>query len=462
MTPFLAILSSIIIMLVSLSDWRKGLLVMLLIGVLQDVLRKLTPGIPSYYIVWSMAIYMGVFVTAILSRALPPLSTLFLGDRAVRTAWTLFGFVLVLHLANAFFRWGSVAVPILGAIFYLGPPLAMLLGFAYMNSESRLRRFFLVYLLIFVPTALTVFLSPEYKDMWPVLREIGSFVGRELLIYDVDTVLESYSGVLRVGEIAAWHAATAASFLMVFAVLDKTNRRRILYVLLIAALVGVIVMTGRRKMLMTLSIFAIVQWALLARFKHGAGASTIALLMLGTAASFMLTLLEPTSQSSLYLQRSGSVFGDVGERVATSLMLMKSAFDRGGGIGLGAGTASQGIAYAGVDLKSAVGGSSESGLGKLMVELGLLGVFSVVFLALAIARRFLKNLRRLAAVNERLLIYQTSFLSLLFANIMTFTVATQVYGDYFILIMLGTIAGFVIRIDWVARTYQHTHQKHGN
>ena len=38
------------------------------------------------------------------------------------------------------------------------------------------------------------------------------------------------------------------------------------------------------------------------------------------------------------------------------------------------------------------------------------------------------------------------FLSFLFANLITFTVATQVYGDLFVLIILGTVAGFAVRL----------------
>jgi hypothetical protein len=461
-TLSLTVLFSLVVILVALSDWRRALLLLLAAGLLQDVFRKLTPDVPAYFTVWSMALYIGIAGIVILRGGLPPVNHLFLRDRYVQAAWAGFVLVVVFQLFNALLRWGNVAVPVLGGIFYLAPPLAVLVGFAFANGERAILRFMKTYMLIFVPAALSVYLSPLMQDGWPVLRDVGSFIGRELVIYDVGTVLKSYSGLLRVGEIAAWHAATAAAFLLTLVIQDRRLMRRVLFVILIIALIGAIVMTGRRKMLMTLSIFATAQWALLAYFRKGLGAASIALLLLGTVGSFAFVMLESSREPSLYLQRSSTVFGETVERAQLSLQLMRSAFDRSAGLGLGAGSASQGISHAGVDVSSAVGGSAESGLGKLMIELGVIGLLSGLFLVFAAARRLLKNMRRMAVESERLLLYQAAILALLFANLMTFTVATQVYGDYFILIVLGTLAGFAVRLDWVAHRLALQHSRSGH
>ena len=103
-------------------------------------------------------------------------------------------------------------VPALGLIFYLGPVAALLLGVACPVGAAD-RDILMVYALVMAPAALTVYLSVEYSDQWPVLQDIGVFVGRQMIIYDVGAALESHPGVFRVGEIAAWHAATAATFL---------------------------------------------------------------------------------------------------------------------------------------------------------------------------------------------------------------------------------------------------------
>ena len=47
----------------------------------------------------------------------------------------------------------------------------------------------------------------------------------------------------------------------------------------------------------------------------------------------------------------------------------------------------------------------------------------------------------IAQVDDALLIQSVSYLSLLVANAATFVTATQLYGDYFVLITLGVLAG---------------------
>ena len=129
------------------------------------------------------------------------------------------------------------------------------MGVAYANSERRITTYLTAYVLIMVPAALTVYLSLEYSDQWPILRDIGSFVGGELIIYDQGAALESYAGIFRTGEIAAWHAATAAAFLIMLATRNPSLAFRIVAGLVVVALVGTIILTGRRKMLMALTIF---------------------------------------------------------------------------------------------------------------------------------------------------------------------------------------------------------------
>ncbi len=449
MSSFAALISFVVVF-VTLADWRRGLMAVILIGVLQDVLRKLTIGVPAYYIIWSTVIYLFVAAFVFLNRLLPPFRILYMDDRNVRRAWNFFLILILFQLLNAFLRWGNPAILIFGAIFYLGPVLAILLGFAFANNPARIRQYLIFYLIILVPTCLTVYLSPTFQDSWPVLRDVGSFLGSQLKIYDIGTILESYSGILRVGEVSAWHAATACMFLIVLVITHRSTSNLLISVLLATLLIGVIILTGRRKMLMTLSIFIFAQWALMARFQKGVGKLSVLIVLLGTLSSFSFTLLEPASEQTLYLKRSATVYGDSTGRFVLAIDLMRSAFNRSSGVGLGAGTAGQGGRYAGVATSSGVGGSAESGLGKVMIELGLLGILFAGWLVVVIARILLKNLKILVKHDKNLFFYQVSFLSFLFANLVTFAVATQVYGDYFILTIIGTITGFVVRINSVA------------
>jgi hypothetical protein len=442
---------TLVMIALTVGDWRKGLLAILVLGVLQDVFRKLTPGVPAYYLLWTTAMFGVVFAAAYAGGAVRGLRPLFLRDARLKTAWGLFFLVVLAQAVHALARWGNPQVPVLGLLFYLGPVAALLLGAVYTRSERRIKTFLTAYVLIMAPAALTVYLSVDYAEQWPVLKDIGAFVGREMIIYDVGTALKSHPGLFRVGEIAAWHAATAAIFLIVLATGSPSLAFRILAGLLVVALVGAILLTGRRKMLMTLTLFLVAQWSLLALVRKGVTRQTVTLLVLGLLGSFALILLDPqerSSQPALYLERGVTVFEETGERFQTSLDLLQSALIQSSGIGLGAGISAQGAQYAG-GASSAVGGTAEAGLGKIIIELGVPGALIILWLLYSLARRLWRGFTLLARVSDRLSYYAISFAALLIANIATFTVATQVYGDHCVLIVLGLVAGMLFSLAQV-------------
>ena len=357
--------------------------------------------------------------------------------------------IVAIQAVHALVRWGNPALPVLGLIFYFGPVVALLLGIAVADKELQIRRFLINYIVIVAPAVLTVYLSPAYSEQWSVLREIGSFVGRELIIYDVGTALASYSGIFRAGEIAAWHAATVAVFTIIVASRDHSLALRVGMGILVILMVGVILLTGRRKMLMALTIFLVIQWAVLAMFRRGGSRLLVTMLVLGIFGSFAFVLLDPASEKGLYLQRGLSVFEEVGDRAATAIDLLLSAIYRSDGIGLGAGVAAQGAQHVG-GMASAVGGAAEAGLGKLVLELGLVGGAVVVWLVMRLGFRLFQNLVLLSVLNDRLLYYSVSFMAFILANLATFLVATQVYGDYFVLTTIGLVAGMLFSVNLIA------------
>ena len=440
--PVVALLVSAIVVLITISNWRYGLISIVAIAVLQDVLRKLTPDVPSYYILWSVVMFAMVAMVALSRNALQNQATLWLGDERLKGAFYLYFALVALHSLHALLRWGTPVVPIFGLLFYLGPIIALLVVLAFARHPVWMKRFVGAYLLIMVPVCLTVYLSPQFKDSIPVLREVGSFVERELIIYDAGTILYSYSGLLRVGEIAAFHAAISAGLLsIVLYQRDSSTFKRALALLLIILLLGAISLTGRRKMLMALSIYWILQFTLLNILRTGYSRRMLVFAILGLSVTLGVGLVSGDSESSLYLTRGASVFGSVSARVETSVDLFQSALDRSSWLGLGAGVASQGMRYTGVDLFRYVGGSSESGIGLIAVELGVPGILVIAWLAFNIARVIWNKLRMIAEVDDTLLIQSVSYVALLLANAATFATATQLYGDYFVLITLGVLAG---------------------
>lgn len=439
--PVLALLISALVVVITMNNWRYGLLSIIAIGVLQDVLRKLTPEVPPYYIVWSMAIFGIVAVIALSRNALGGVRDLWMGDNTLRIAFYLYFFIVSVQCLHSLIRWGSPIVPLFGAIFYLGPVVALLVVIGFARQELWLDRFIKTYLVIMVPVCLTVYLSLLFKDAVPMLRDVGSFLGRELIIYDVGTILYSYPGLLRVGEIAAFHAAVCCAFLSML-LLQKRGwmSGRLWYAMLIILLVGAIILTGRRKMLMALCIFWVLQFYFLSFMRRGMSRQLIAILVTGLVFSIGIGFFGE-GETSLYLQRGSTVFAGLNERLPTAFNLFSSAIGRSDGLGLGAGVAAQGARFAGIDNSMLVGGASESGLGLLVVELGLPGFFIVLWLLINLARVCMSKMKAVSEIDDHLLLYTVSFAALLLANMATFAVATQLYGDYFVLITLGVVAG---------------------
>jgi hypothetical protein len=451
----LAALITGLVALLALRDWRKALLAVLVIGVLQDVFRKMTPGVPSLYLVWSVGVYVLAVVMAFGTRAMSPISVLYLNNLRVRFWLQAFLAIVVLQMIHSLVRYGNPAIPILGGLFYLGPLVAMLTATAFVDTQQRLHQFMYTYLVIFVPVCLTVYLSAEYSSNFPVLRDIGTFTGQALVIFDVGTALYSNPGLLRVGEIAAWHASTCVVFLSILALTSRSTTVRVLNTVLSILLVGAIVLTGRRKMLVALSIFLALQWGLL--IWHGWGMRRVGATALAIALTASLASLfwQPSENTASYLARSQSAYSSVDDRVGMTLNLARSAMYRSQGIGIGAGATSQGARYAG-GVDSEAGGAAEAGLGKIIVELGIPGLVVLSMLILSVSAAIGRQIKFVGTLGLRLLIYDISFIAFLVSNLAAFAVASQLFGDFFVLIMIGTVAGFVVRIHGAALAVAQT------
>jgi len=108
--------------------------------------------------------------------------------------------VIALQAVHTLLRYRSPVVFGLGLANYLAPVAALMMGFLYASSEARAWRIIRLYLVFAVPCSLTVYLSYWFGRDWDILKDIGTFSGRQMVIYALDTVFYSYPGVFRVGE----------------------------------------------------------------------------------------------------------------------------------------------------------------------------------------------------------------------------------------------------------------------
>ncbi len=157
-----------------------------------------------------------------------------------------------------------------------------------------------------------------------------------------------------------------------------------------------------------------------------------------------LSIASSDSNYRPYIDRGQTAFGDAGARFADlGLASVGWAIAAGGFFGLGAGAGSQGTQHfsGGPTLAT---GAAEGGLGKVAVELGVPGLVLVVIAFLLVARNVRRALDLVAARDSRLLLLSVGLVAFCAANVPVFLGASQLYGDPFVLTLLGSFLGFVL------------------
>ena len=81
-----------------------------------------------------------------------------------------------------------------------------------------------------------------------------------------------------------------------------------------------------------------------------------------------------------------------------------------------------------------------------MSELGLISLFVVAWLGIVFAKHLHKCVKLVASFAPEKLSFVVGILVFLVSNVPTFMVASQVYGDVFVLTILGFLAGALFAI----------------
>jgi hypothetical protein len=431
------------------ADWRRGLFVAVPVALLQDPLRKLTPGEPVFYVML-VGVVIAVAAIAAMMSGVSLMPTRIRGwRRSLGAPFSFFIGIIGFQAINSFARFGNIFLPAIGALAYLTPFVALSLAYQSMvrSPNNYLTRFLQVYVACTFIAVSTILI--EYMGyQWPILGEVG--VG--IRIYDLGAILSAHSGIFRSSEVAAWHAATCVCFLgiLVMSRGDVTPSRALWAGALMLAIVGLGVLTGRRKFLMEIVVFASTYMSLLMYFGRGAGRFAFLSSIIGVIGAIVIIFALPDDRKQegynatgydFYVERTQSVFGDVPDRFTNlGLAPIMWAYNRYGLLGAGLGVGSQGTQNFG----GAQHGASEGGLGKIWLELGAPGLVIVVWLAWAFARYLWRILWLISRQSTQLSRTAYGLMSFLVANVATFTVATQVYSDIFVLLVIGTtLAGLM-------------------
>ena len=442
--------------LVAFTKWRQGFYLATIVAFLQDPARKLTEEEPAYFIVFTGLVFGAALIGAIHSNAPIGLRHISNWRRFLRTPFMLLMLVIAAQAFQSLARYDGLLIPVLGVVNYTAPFFALALAHAIAKGGTiqRLRSFLRFYVVCAVAALTTVYLQTLGWET-PVLGEVG--VG--IRIYDLGTVLTAYSGTFRASEIAAWHSATCACVILLLVTEGRpTPARLVLALALIAIVLSVGIMTGRRKLLVVFALFVASYVALLALLWRPARSIAFSAVIVGVLAYLVVfagfgaspsELADRSSEYQLYVQRVSGVFGDVPDRfIELGVAPITWAYNHFGLLGGGIGIGTQGVQYI-TEIGGHIG-AAEGGLGKIMLELGLPGLLAIGALGMAFMRHIWTLLADLPRRSERATRFACGLTAILVANGASFSVATQAYGDIFILLFLGTCLGALLAMPALA------------
>lgn len=430
------------------THWRLGLFFIIAVGFLQDPVRKLVPGEPVVIsiavgvvmlFVWGMG--MGQF------RGQAQAMSIGVHYPSVTRAFAFFCSVVFLQAMVTLLSYGSLPLAGIGLIAYLSPLPAIWVGWWFCRSDKDYLQLALTQVAFAVVLAVTVFLSWQGGAEWALFKQVGDQA--DILVFYGDAgIITMHTGLMRAPEVTAWHLGAATCIAIVSATLRPTAVKVAALAFIVAFLIAAIYLTGRRKALGMIVVFTGLLIVLL-QFSRRRDARSTGIALLGVAAaavvaaSFLSDNLADGAGFRAYSERGDSAVGDAWERFySLGISSLGWAIDAAGFFGAGAGVISQGGQHFGSDENLA--GAGEGGLAKIIIELGVPGLVVVTWVLTVLVRTVRRLLAFADQSSAQAVIVTNALSAFLVTNMILFVTASQVFGDPFVLILLGILFGALL------------------
>jgi len=436
-------------------NWRAGLLITVVIGFLQDPIRKITPEQSSTFVgLVLIAFVLTILVIYEKKQGRIELRSMFWTVPEILEWIPIYFAVIAAQAMNSFLRFGDIQLMALGIAFYVAPAVAIWAGYEVGCSPKVLQKVIITYLVLCSLFAISAWLDLRGLDNI-LLQEVGSGI----MITFEGFSASGVSGLWRTSEVAAWHLAAGACFSIVMAVSAQRRETQVPLVLLAAVFAYLTIPTGRRKALVLVLVFTAFYLLLFSRRASPASRERVISSVLGGSAmaygAYALFLITAKGDSfDLYLNRSLSAKDELVDRFQSQgigALLRALDVSQGWGLGVGAGanlgnlklSASAQAVRRSIQSLSYV---SEGGGGRIVAELGLPGLVVGIVIAALILLTFRRNFRLLSLLEPRLAFLLLGLVAFGLANVVFFFSAAQVYSDPFILIMLGICFGSFLAV----------------
>lgn len=448
------------IIIVSEYQWKGAILYTILAGFIQDPLRKLSEVDSSYFAAISLIFFLLTFLVLKSSQKRWNLDLICWLNPAIITFLPVFFYLLVLQSLNSFARFSDFRLSIVGILFYIIPLISLWVGFNIACDLKFLRQVIIVYVILCSLTAFTILLN-----LWGLESNLFNEVGPGIEITGTGT---GFSGFWRTSEIAGWHLAAGSCFSFILGMTETKSFQQILYFMLSLGMSFLTITTGRRKSLGLVIIFVSL-FLLYYSFNIKGNKFTRAIMsFLGVAVISMSmyglifssetqTALEPflDRSTTLTVEESQDRFQVQG--IGAFLRGIQVAGPIGYGLGVGSNAGNTGIGEARQEIRS-IGYISEGGAGRLIIELGIIGLAILTYLIIQAIILYFRNFllsRKLLNFGSDFLVGLTLFA---LANMVTFVSASQLYSDPFVLIMIGICLGSFLSIPYLYQVFNRSSQ----
>jgi hypothetical protein len=447
MNEIILFLFLIIGLAICFADWRKGVFFCISAGFLQDPIRKIIPDQPVYLSATIAVFAFAAFLGAKMRVRRLNFEIIHSMKGILRGPLNLFIALVLVQGIISFITTQSAAVAGIGLIGYLSPLPVLILGIYFVRDMQDINRLMFFYIIISAVISAGIYLSFMGYD-WDILQAVGT----DLYIYPLSGgAIKLHSGFLRSSEVSAWHAGTSICLVLILLLTLKNKPfLKWLSAPLILYFLIALILTGRRKIIVEIVMFLCIYGFLLLYFRRGAIKLAAFTLVIGLIIAYMSStylLKDADSELQRYFERPKQIPQSAVERLEQmTIGSYNSIIARNGFFGSGAGIGSQGAQHFGGGV-SRVGGAAEGGLGKVLAELGVPGLALFLWLLIALLRYLkwiLDESKNRDFLQTRLIFGMVAFLV---SNAIVFATAHQIFGDIFVIFILGFVIGMVFGLQ---------------
>ena len=413
----------------ALVDWRRGWLLVIVCGVIQDPVRKLTGGSPVYVSFLVVLLYAVILFSARNEMRVQAVDFM-RRFQSISTGIVIFIGLLIVAALNGVATYGfdKWQAPAISMVTYIIPMIAALLGYTWLQREEMMLRFLRLYAAI--TSVALIGTTLEYMRVPSRLLGLVSFEG-DYIRHLPGIQIRMLSGIYRSPDVMAWHAGMLTAIGIAFALRAGLRRQMLLWSGVAAWGFINCMIAGRRKAIYFVVVFCVAfLWRYIRRVQVAQVFASLGLLLI---VFLVIRHLAADEGTSVYTRGAATTQAELTQRFEGGMI---QTFREVGLMGAGLGTATQGVHHL---LGSNSIGWQEGGLGKVAMEVGLPGLLAVLLLIVQVGR-MLMVLTRIHDVPGSSQFTRVMLFGLVMANIAGFVASAQAYTDA----VLALTAGFLV------------------